>query len=89
MNRSLPIEKALNDVLLAFAMNGEALRPEQGYPLRAVIPGWEGNLWVKWLRRIEVGDSPGRRARRPRNTPICWPTAARGNTPSSWMRSRW
>ena len=58
MNRSLPIEKALNDVMIAFAMNGEALRPEQGYPLRAVIPGWEGNLWVKWLRRIEVGDQP-------------------------------
>jgi sulfane dehydrogenase subunit SoxC len=58
MNRSLPIEKALSDVMLAFAMNGEALRPEQGYPLRAVIPGWEGNLWVKWLRRIEVGDKP-------------------------------
>jgi sulfane dehydrogenase subunit SoxC len=58
MNRSLPIEKALDDVILAFAMNGEALRPEQGYPLRAVIPGWEGNLWVKWLRRIEVGDKP-------------------------------
>lgn len=58
MNRSLPIEKALDDVILAFAMNGEALRPEQGYPLRAVIPGWEGNMWVKWLRRIEVGDMP-------------------------------
>jgi sulfane dehydrogenase subunit SoxC len=58
MNRSLPIGKALSDVMLAFAMNGEALRPEQGYPLRAVIPGWEGNLWVKWLRRIEVGDKP-------------------------------
>jgi sulfane dehydrogenase subunit SoxC len=58
MNRSLPIEKALDDVLIAFAMNGEALRPEQGYPLRAVIPGWEGNLWVKWLRRIEAGDKP-------------------------------
>jgi sulfane dehydrogenase subunit SoxC len=58
MNRSLPIEKALGDVLLAFAMNGEALRPEQGYPLRAVIPGWEGSLWIKWLRRIEVGDRP-------------------------------
>jgi sulfane dehydrogenase subunit SoxC len=58
MNRSLPLEKALNDVLIAFAMNGEALRPEQGYPLRAVVPGWEGNLWVKWLRRIEVGDQP-------------------------------
>lgn len=58
MNRSLPLEKALDDTLIAFAMNGEALRPEQGYPLRAVIPGWEGNLWVKWLRRIEVGDQP-------------------------------
>ncbi|MGQ3283021.1 sulfite dehydrogenase [Bosea sp. (in: a-proteobacteria)] len=58
MNRSLPIEKALDDVLIAFAMNGEALRPEQGYPLRAVVPGWEGNIWVKWLRRIEAGDKP-------------------------------
>lgn len=58
MNRSLPLEKALDDVLIAFAMNGEALRPEQGYPVRAVIPGWEGNLWVKWLRRIEIGDQP-------------------------------
>ncbi|MCX7319152.1 MAG: sulfite dehydrogenase [Hyphomicrobiales bacterium] len=58
MNRSLPLDKALDDCMLAFAMNGEALRPEQGYPLRAVIPGWEGNLWVKWLRRIEVGDQP-------------------------------
>jgi sulfane dehydrogenase subunit SoxC len=58
LNRSLPIQKALDDVLIAFAMNGEALRPEQGYPLRAVIPGWQGNLWVKWLRRIEAGDQP-------------------------------
>jgi len=39
-------------------MNGEALRPEQGYPVRLVVPGWEGNMWVKWLRRIEVGDQP-------------------------------
>lgn len=58
MSRSLPIEKALRDVIIAFGMNGEALRAEQGYPLRAVIPGWEGNMWVKWLRRIEVGDKP-------------------------------
>jgi sulfane dehydrogenase subunit SoxC len=58
MSRSLPVIKALDDVLIAFAMNGEALRPEQGYPLRSVIPGWEGNLWVKWLRRIEAGDMP-------------------------------
>ncbi|MGE0700217.1 MAG: sulfite dehydrogenase [Hyphomicrobiaceae bacterium] len=58
MNRSLPLDKALDDCLLAFKMNGEALRTEQGYPLRLVVPGWEGNLWVKWIRRIEVGDQP-------------------------------
>ncbi len=58
MNRSVPLEKALDDCLVAFKMNGEALRPEQGYPLRLVVPGWEGNMWVKWLRRIEVGDMP-------------------------------
>lgn len=58
MNRSLPIEKAVDDCLLAFKMNGEALRTEQGYPLRLVVPGWEGNLWIKWIRRIEVGDKP-------------------------------
>ncbi len=58
MTRSIPMEKALDDCMVAFAMNGEALRPEQGYPLRIVVPGWEGNMWVKWLRRIEVGDEP-------------------------------
>ncbi|MFC2968700.1 sulfite dehydrogenase [Acidimangrovimonas pyrenivorans] len=58
MTRSIPIEKALDDCLVAFKMNGEALRKEQGYPVRLVVPGWEGNMWVKWLRRIEVGDKP-------------------------------
>ncbi|MGG7644580.1 sulfite dehydrogenase [Rhodovulum sp. YNF3179] len=58
MTRSVPMEKALDDCLVAFKMNGEMLRPEQGYPLRLVVPGWEGNMWVKWLRRIEVGDKP-------------------------------
>jgi sulfane dehydrogenase subunit SoxC len=58
MTRSMPIEKAMADCLVAFKMNGEALRTEQGYPVRLVVPGWEGNLWVKWLRRIEVGDQP-------------------------------
>lgn len=58
MTRSIPLEKAMDDCLVAFAMNGEALRPEQGYPLRLVVPGWEGNMWIKWLRRIEVGDQP-------------------------------
>ena len=58
MTRSLPMEKALEDCLVAFKMNGEALRAEQGYPVRLVVPGWEGNMWVKWLRRIEVGAQP-------------------------------
>ncbi len=58
MTRSIPMEKAMEDCLVAFKMNGEALRPEQGYPVRLVVPGWEGNMWVKWLRRIEVGDEP-------------------------------
>ena len=57
LSRSIPIEKALDDCLVAYSMNGERLRPEQGYPLRLVVPGWEGNMWVKWLRRIEVGDA--------------------------------
>ncbi|NMM46265.1 sulfite dehydrogenase [Rhodospirillaceae bacterium KN72] len=58
MTRSIPMEKVLDDCLVAFKMNGEALRPEQGYPVRLVVPGWEGNMWVKWLRRLEVGDKP-------------------------------
>ncbi|MCO4843254.1 MAG: sulfite dehydrogenase [Yoonia sp.] len=58
MTRSIPMEKALDDCLVAFKMNGEALRPEQGYPVRLVVPGWEGNMWIKWLRRLEVGDQP-------------------------------
>lgn len=58
MTRSIPMEKALDDCMIAFKMNGEALRPEQGYPARLVVPGWEGNMWVKWIRRLEVGDQP-------------------------------
>ncbi|QIE47207.1 sulfite dehydrogenase [Pseudohalocynthiibacter aestuariivivens] len=56
--RSIPMEKALDDVLVAFKANGEALRKEHGYPVRLVVPGWEGNMWIKWLRRIEVTDAP-------------------------------
>ncbi|MDP1646245.1 MAG: sulfite dehydrogenase [Thiobacillus sp.] len=56
--RSIPIEKCLNDALLVYAQGGEMLRPEQGYPLRAFMPGWEGNTSVKWLRRIKVSDQP-------------------------------
>lgn len=56
--RSIPMEKALDDCMIAFKANGEALRKEHGYPVRLIVPGWEGNLWVKWLRRMEVTDAP-------------------------------
>ena len=56
--RSIPMDKAMDDVLVAFKANGEALRKEHGYPVRLVVPGWEGNMWVKWIRRIEVLDGP-------------------------------
>jgi sulfane dehydrogenase subunit SoxC len=58
MTRSLPLQKALDDAIVAYRMNGEMLYPENGYPARMVLPGWEANMWVKWLRRIEVGDEP-------------------------------
>jgi sulfane dehydrogenase subunit SoxC len=58
MTRSIPLEKALDDSLVVYAQNGEMLRPEQGYPVRLLNPGWEGNTSVKWLRRLEVGDEP-------------------------------
>lgn len=58
LSRSIPLAKAMADVLVAYAQNGEPLRPEQGYPLRLVVPGWEGNINVKWIRRIKVDDRP-------------------------------
>jgi sulfane dehydrogenase subunit SoxC len=56
--RSVPIAKAWDDALIVWAQNGEPLRPAQGYPLRLVLPGWEGNINVKWIRRIELGTQP-------------------------------
>ena len=53
---SLPMAKAMDDMLVAYAMNGEAIRPQQGFPLRLVVPGFEGILSVKWLRRVKVVD---------------------------------
>ena len=58
MTRSIPIEKAMNDCLLAYGQNGEAIRPEQGYPVRLFVPGYEGNMSIKWLRRLEISDKP-------------------------------
>ena len=59
LTRTIPMELIESgEVLLAYGMNGEMLRPENGYPLRLVVPGVQGVSWVKWLRRIEVGDQP-------------------------------
>ncbi|MBK0394917.1 sulfite dehydrogenase [Ramlibacter algicola] len=57
-SRSIPIAKAMDDVIVAYAQNGEPVRPEQGYPLRLVVPGWEGNVHVKWLHRLQLTAGP-------------------------------
>src|SRR5712692_401974 len=56
MERSIPVAKAMDNILVAFGQNGEALRPAQGYPLRLLIPGWEGNSNVKWLHSLKITD---------------------------------
>jgi sulfane dehydrogenase subunit SoxC len=56
--RSIPMAKAYDDALVVWAQNGEPLRPEQGYPMRLLLPGYEGNANVKWLRRLELGTRP-------------------------------
>ncbi|MGE0861851.1 MAG: sulfite dehydrogenase [Gammaproteobacteria bacterium] len=58
LTRTIPLSMALDDVLVVYGQNGEMLRPENGYPLRLVVPGVQGVSSVKWLRRIEVGDEP-------------------------------
>jgi len=58
MNISIPVEKAMDDAILALYQNGERLRPENGYPLRLILPGWEAVLSVKWLRRLQAANQP-------------------------------
>src|SRR4029434_10327406 len=58
MSRSVPMAKALDDAFLALYQNGERLRPENGYPVRLFLPGYEGNMNVKWLRRLKVTPTP-------------------------------
>ncbi|MCK5478702.1 MAG: sulfite dehydrogenase, partial [Methylococcales bacterium] len=58
MNVSIPLEKAMDDCILAIYQNGERIRPENGYPLRLITPGWEGVLNVKWLRRLHLTNKP-------------------------------
>src|SRR5437588_1276963 len=58
MSRSVPLEKCLDDAMIALYQNGEPIRPEQGFPMRLLLPGFEGNTNVKWLRRLKVMDTP-------------------------------
>ena len=58
MTRSIPLSKMLDDAILAYAQNGEMLRAEQGYPLRLFLPSYEGNMSIKWLRRLKLGTEP-------------------------------
>jgi sulfane dehydrogenase subunit SoxC len=59
LDRSVPLtDEVLRDAIVCYGQNGEALRPEQGYPLRLLLPGFEGNISVKWLRRLKIGTAP-------------------------------
>ncbi|MGH7655776.1 MAG: sulfite dehydrogenase [Gemmatimonadaceae bacterium] len=58
LTRSIPLEKAFDDAMIVWAQNGEPLQPAQGYPLRLLLPGFEGNCNVKWVRRLELGTKP-------------------------------
>jgi sulfane dehydrogenase subunit SoxC len=59
LSRSVPLSKCLDDAIIALYQNGEPLRPEQGYPMRLLLPGYEGNISIKWLRRLKVVAEPG------------------------------
>ena len=58
MSRSIPLAKAMDDALIALYQNGERVRPSNGYPMRLLLPGYEGNMNVKWLRRIKLTEGP-------------------------------
>jgi sulfane dehydrogenase subunit SoxC len=58
MNRSVPLTKAMDDAIIALYQNGERVAPSNGYPMRLLVPGYEGNMNVKWLHRIKLIESP-------------------------------
>jgi sulfane dehydrogenase subunit SoxC len=80
-SKSMPMEKAMDDAMVAYAQNGEPIRPEQGFPLRLVTPGWEGVNNVKWLRRIKVVDQPQMSKRETSNY-----TASRPDGTARWFQ---
>jgi DMSO/TMAO reductase YedYZ molybdopterin-dependent catalytic subunit len=56
VSRPMPVEKALHDVLLVYAMNGQTLLPDHGFPMRMLVPGWVGISHIKWIGRIQVSE---------------------------------
>lgn len=58
VGRSIPLDKALGDAMIALYQNGEPIRPEQGFPMRLLVPGWEGSSNIKWLTQLKVSDQP-------------------------------
>ena len=58
MSRSVPLAKARDDAMIALYQNGERVMPSNGYPMRLLLPGFEGNMQVKWLRRIKLTAGP-------------------------------
>ena len=58
MSRSVPLAKCMDDALVCLYQNGERVRPSNGYPIRLLLPGFEGNMNVKWLRRLKLTDGP-------------------------------
>ena len=85
---SIPLVKAMDDILVAYAQNGEPVRPHNGYPLRLVVPGWEAIRSVKWLSRIAVVDSPAMSWHEAGNNADTNPMARRWGSGSTWARSR-
>ncbi len=85
MSRSIPLSKAMDDTLVCLYQNGERVRPSNGYPVRLLVPGFEGNLNVKWLRRIKLTDGAGDEPRtKPRSTRSCSRTRRLGSLSSRW-----
>ena len=71
MNRSIPIAKALDDAMIALYQNGERINPSQGYPMRLLVPGYEGNMNVKWLHRIKLDRGAGHGHQRDHAIHVC------------------
>ena len=84
MSRSIPLGKAMDDVLVCLYQNGERVRPSNGYPVRLLVPGFEGNVNVKWLRRLKLTAEPVMTRTRLRATPCCSKTRKLGSSCFRW-----